>query len=120
MLYNFFESVAWPMETPDAYGTFHILFTLIGFSVCAFSSWKLRNVSDKTAGHILFACGLVLATTEVFKQFFYYYIIADSTYHWGELPFQLCSIPMYLCLIAPWLKKGRLQRSLYNFMVLYT
>ena len=119
MLYNFFESVAWPMETPDAYGTFHILFTLIGFSVCAFSSWKLRNVSDKTAGHILFACGLVLATTEVFKQFFYYYIIADSTYHWGELPFQLCSIPMYLCLIAPWLKKGRLQRSLYNFMVLY-
>ena len=58
MLYNFFESVAWPMETPDAYGTFHILFTLIGFSVCAFSSWKLRNVSDKTARHILFACGL--------------------------------------------------------------
>ena len=119
MLNNFFEAIAWPMETPDAYGTFHILFTLIGFSVCVFSSWKLRNVSDKTAGYILLACGLMLSVSEVFKQFFYYYVIAGGTYHWGEFPFQLCSIPMYLCLFAPWLKNKKLQRSLYSFMVLY-
>ena len=48
--------------------------------------------------------GLVLTLSEVFKQFFCYYVIADGTYHWGEFPFQLCSIPMYLCLIVPWLK----------------
>jgi len=119
MLNNFFESIAWPMETPDAYGTFHILFTLIGFSVCVFFSWKLHNVSDRTAGYILFACGLVLSVSEVFKQFFCYYVIADNTYHWGEFPFQLCSIPMYLCLSTPWLKNKKLQRSLYSFMVLY-
>lgn len=116
---TFFESIAWQMEAPEPYGTFHILFTLIGFSVCVFASWILRNVSDKTAGYILLACGLVLAASEFFKQFFYYYVIAGGTYHWGEFPFQLCSIPMYLCLIVPWLKKGRLQRSLYSFMVLY-
>ena len=107
------------MEPPPAYGAFHILFTLIGFAVCGFSAWKLRNVSDKTAGRILFACGLVLALSEVFKQFFCYYVIADGTYHWGEFPFQLCSIPMYLCLIVPWLKPGKLRRALHSFMVLY-
>lgn len=94
MLATFFESISWPMEPPPAYGAFHILFTLIGFAVCGFSAWKLRNVSDKTACHILFACGLVLTLSEVFKQFFCYYVIADGTYHWGEFPFQLCSIPM--------------------------
>jgi len=119
MLATFFESISWPMEPPPAYGAFHILFTLIGFAVCGFSAWKLRNVSDKTACHILFACGLVLTLSEVFKQFFCYYVIADGTYHWGEFPFQLCSIPMYLCLIVPWLKLGKLRRALYSFMVLY-
>ena len=119
MLATFFESISWPMEPPPAYGAFHILFTLIGFAVCGFSAWKLRNVSDKTAGGILFACGLVLSLSEVFKQFFCYYVIADGTYHWGEFPFQLCSIPMYLCLIVPWLKPGKLRRALHSFMVLY-
>ena len=119
MLATFFESISWPMEPPPAYGAFHILFTLIGFAVCGFSAWKLRNVSDKIAGRILFACGLVLSLSEVFKQFFCYYVIADGAYHWGELPFQLCSVPMYLCLITPWLKPGKLRRALYSFMVLY-
>ena len=119
MLESFFESISWPMEPPPAYGSFHILFTLIGFAVCGFSAWWLRNVSHKTAGLILFLCGLVLSLSEVFKQFFCFYVIADNTYHWGEFPFQLCSIPMYMCLIAPWLKPGKAQRAMYSFMVLY-
>lgn len=119
MLDTFFESISWPMEPPPAYGAFHILFTLIGFAVCGFSAWKLRNVSDKTADCILFSCGLVLALSEVFKQFFCYYVIADNSYHWGEFPFQLCSVPMYMCLITPWLKPGKLRRAMYSFMVLY-
>ena len=119
MLEAFFESIASPIEPPPAYGVFHILFTLIGFSVCGFSAWKLRNTSDKVASRILFFCGLLLSLSEVFKQFFCYYVIADNTYHWGEFPFQLCSIPMYMCLFAPFLKPGKIQRAIYSFMVLY-
>jgi hypothetical protein len=119
LLDSFFASIACPMEQPPAYGTFHILFTLTGFAVCVFTAWKLRHVTDKAAGHILFFCGLLLSLSEVFKQFFCYYVIADNTYHWGEFPFQLCSIPMYMCLFAPFLKPGKLQRAMYSFMVLY-
>ena len=119
MLDSFFESISWPMEPPPAYGAFHILFTLIGFAVCGFSAWKLRNVNDKVAGRILFFCGLFLTISEVFKQFFYYFVMMDNCYSWGDFPFQLCSIPMYMCLIAPWLKPGKLQRGMYSFMVLY-
>ena len=110
MLDSYFESISWPMEPPPAYGAFHILFTLIGFAVCGFSAWKLRNVSDKVAGRILFFCGLFLTISEVFKQFFYYFVMMDNCYSWGDFPFQLCSIPLYMCLIAPWLKSGKLQR----------
>ena len=119
MLATFFENISCPMKPPPAYGAFHILFTLIGFAVCGLLAWKLRNISDKIANRILFLCGLVLSLSEVFKQFFCYYVIADGTYHWGEFPFQLCSIPMYLCLVTPWLKPGKARRALYGFMVLY-
>ena len=119
MLDTFFESISWPMEPPPAYGAFHILFTSIGFIVCGLSAWKLRRVNDKVIGFILFACGLILSISEVFKQFFCYYVIADNTYYWSEFPFQLCSIPMYMCLFVPWLKPGRFQRAMYSFMVIY-
>ena len=115
----FFESMNWPMERFPSYGTFHILYTLIGFAVCGFAAWKLRNVSDKAARWILFSMGLVLAVGELFKQLFYYFFILDNQYSWGDFPFQLCSIPLYLCLIAPWLKPGKVQRGMYSFMVLY-
>lgn len=118
-LAQFFRSVALPMEPPGAYGLFHILFTLIGFAVCGLAAWKLRHTSEKTMNRILFICGLGLALSEVFKQFFCYYVIAEQSYHWGEFPFQLCSTPMYMCLVVPFLKEGRLRRSLYSFMVLY-
>ena len=116
---SFFESFSWPMEPFPAYGAFHILYTLIGFFICGITAWKLRNISNRAAAWVLFLTGLVLILSEVFKQFFYYFVIMDNQYSWGDFPFQLCSIPMYLCLIAPWLKPGKLQRGMYSFMVLY-
>lgn len=115
----FFESISWPMERIPSYGLFHILYTLIGFAICGMAAWKLRHVSDKTANRILFALGLLLAISEIFKQLFYYFVMMDNRYSWGDFPLQLCSIPMYMCLVVPWLKPGKLQRGMYSFMVLY-
>lgn len=119
LLDTFFDSIAWTMTPPPAYGIFHILYTLGGFALCSFAAWKLRNISDRAAKRLLFGIGLVLCLSEVLKQLFYYYGINDRTYSWGDFPFQLCSIPIYLCLVAPWLKPGKVQRGMYSFMVLY-
>jgi len=115
----FFESVAWTMERPPAYGPLHITYTLTGFFLCAVIAWRLRHVTDRTAGRILFGVGSVLILSEIFKQLFYFFALMENRYSWGDFPFQLCSVPMYLCLIAPFLKPGKLQRGMYSFMVLY-
>lgn len=116
---SFFEWTAAPMKQPPAYGAFHILYTLLGFALCAFVAWKLRKVSDKTAGRILFCVGLLLILSEIFKQLFYYFAMMDNRYSWNDFPFQLCSVPMYMCVVVPFLKPGKLQRGMYSFMVLY-
>ena len=119
VLDSFFEWMAWPMQKPPSYGAFHLLFTFIGFTVCGLTAWKLRHASDKTAGRVLFGCGLFLSLSEVLKQFFYYFAMEDNCYSWGDFPFQLCSVPMDMCLIVPWLKAGKVRRGMYSFMVLY-
>ena len=116
---SFFRSMAWPMVEPPAYGAFHILFTVFGFALCAFAAWKLRQAGDKTVERILLWCGLVLAVSEVVKQFFCFFVIEENTYHWGEFPFQLCSTPMYMCMAVPFVKKVWLKRAMYSFMVFY-
>ena len=113
------EASAWAMDPPKAYGAFHILYTLIGFALCGIVAWKLRRVSEKAFKWIIFSIGVVLAVSEVYKQLFYYFAIEDNRYCWGEFPFQLCSIPIYMCLIAPRLKPGKVQRGMYSFMVLF-
>lgn len=119
MLEQLFDSIGWTMTPPPAYGPFHILYTLIGFTLCGIVAWKLRHAGEGVIRWILFGCGVFLTATEVCKQLFYYYVVNDCAYAWGDFPFQLCSIPMYMCLMIPWLKPGKVQRGMYSFMVLF-
>ena len=113
---TFMHATAWPMERPAAYGLFHLSFTFIGLALVIFLAWRLRNLKSKGQRALLFACGVFLLVCEVYKQLFHYYFINDHAYAWWIFPFYLCSVPMYLCLIAPWLKAGKLQRALYTFL----
>lgn len=49
----------------------------------------------------LFACGTAMLLSEVWKQYCITFIINEHSYNWWYFPFQLCSIPMYLCLLLP-------------------
>ena len=116
---TFMTWTAWSMEKPPAYGLFHLSFAFIGFALSLFFAWKLRNLSDKANRILLLCCGGFLVITEIYKQLFYYYYIGNHSYQWWIFPFQMCSIPMYLCIIAPMLKPGKVQKAMYDFMMIY-
>ena len=115
----FINWTAWEMTKPASYGAFHLIFTFVGVAVCILAAHLLRNVSEKGNKAVLLSTGIFLIITEVYKQLFYYYHIGEGTYQWWIFPFQLCSIPMYLCIIAPLLKGGRLQSGMYNFLTTF-
>lgn len=110
---------AWPMETPPSYGAFHLLFTLIFGALSFVGAWKLRKLGDRGNRILLFTAGLILLISEGYKQLFCYFYLENRHYLWEEFPFQLCSVPMYLCLFSPFLKSEKLQRSMYTFMMIY-
>lgn len=120
MISNFMQMTAWGMEKPKAYGLFHLSFMLIGFALCGFLAWRLRRVNEKANRAILLTSGIFLLICELYKQLFYTFVVnPGERYTWWIFPFQLCSIPMYFCIIIPLLRKGKLRRSLANFVVAY-
>lgn len=107
------------IEKPLAYGTFHILFVLIGGAASVLIAWKLRNVGEKGNRRVLLSVGFFLLISEIYKQLLYYFYFGNGSYQWHVLPFQLCSVPMYLCIIAAFLKPGTVRQSMYNFMTYF-
>ena len=118
-LQQLMAATAWPMTKPTGFGSFHLLWLFIVVPAAVFIAWKLRGLGEKGNRRLLIGIGLFLAVCEVYKQIFYFFYIENGSYPWGIFPFQLCSVPMYLCIIAPLLKKGKLQRGMYHFMVLF-
>ncbi len=65
----------------------------------------------------LFYCGCLMLLSEIWKQYTLTFIIGHGTYNWWYFPFQLCSIPMYVCLVFPFLSSERIQGMLLTFLM---
>ena len=138
---KFLNQCAWRMETPELFGSFHIISSVLAvlmallLAYCVRRSIRIYASADHEARHVrgcsddplarrhlirvLVAAGWVLILMEIFKQFFLYYIVNGGSYDWWYFPFQLCSVPMYLCVLLPF-TKGKIQDAFLTFMAGYT
>ena len=107
------------MLPPAAYGTFHIALIVIGMSLCISLAWLCSNFDERKNKILLLSYAGVLIASEIFKQFFLFYVLNEGAIAWGEFPFQMCSMPMYLCPIAVFCKNERVKRALYGFMMCF-
>lgn len=113
------ELTSWQIIPPKPYGLFHLTFFIVGMIICIYLVKKLKNLNDKQNKMLLFFTGLFLLIIEIYKQFFYFYIVNNGHYDFSVFPFQLCDVPMVLCLIIPFIKSERVLKGMYNFMVSY-
>ena len=124
-LISILDMTAWRMDAPKLFGGFHIAAALItaAAAVCMAALFAGRvRAADKPFEklvRILMITGWVLVVLEVYKQLFLYYIVNSGTYDWWFFPFQLCSVPMYLCILLPVMAPPA-QRTFMAFMGGYT
>lgn len=113
------EATAWTMTPPTAYGAFHLLFLLFGVGCSAFLAYLLRRSSEKRCRRILLVIALVLLCGETHKILFYYYVIGKGSIQWNVFPFQLCTIPMYLCVAVNLTRRENVRDTIYTFLCTY-
>ena len=58
--------------------------------------------------------------SEIWKQYVLTFVLGGGSYNWWYFPFQLCSIPMYILLAYPWLRRPFVRRILLTFLMSYT
>lgn len=69
---------------------------------------------------LFFICGILMASSEAWKQWYLTFRVNNGIYEWWYFPFQLCSIAMYILLIFPWVKHTQLRLSFLSFLMNYS
>lgn len=73
----------------------------------------------KKQKNIFIYSGILMLLTEIWKQWCLTYQIGAGQYNWWYFPFQLCSIPMYVCLIISFTSSEKIHRVLLTFLMDY-
>ena len=110
---------------PGAYGIFHIISLLIIFAVCALVFVYRKRLTEKFIACFTLVCGIIMIVFEIYKQlvFSYHSDIDLWKYSVYSFPFQFCSTPMYIAVIAfvlYKLKKERLYKAMLSFLATYS
>lgn len=114
----FLKWTAWPMTAPSLYGPFHLIFFLAGTILALLAAWFLRVPDSTLKFHqILVLTGLILIVGELYKQLMNFSIVNEQNYDWWIFPFQLCSLPMYLCPLLPLIHNPKRHRILCTFLL---
>lgn len=101
--------ITYTVEPIKAYSIQHLLMGIGLIALAVVLVYFLKKLKKTT---VIISIGIALVIIEVLKQIFMQQVYID--YSWSDIPFQLCSVPMYLCLAYPFFKKGR--ETIENFL----
>ena len=112
------------MKTPVPYGSFHLFFLitffLAGILLCRYHA----KAGERFVRRLLLLTSLTVLCLEIYKQinFSFRYeggrILFD--YQWYAFPFQFCSTPMYIGLLAALIKNKHIHQSLCAYLGTYS
>ena len=110
---------SWRMDAPKLFGSFHFIASLAAAIIAAVFAVSVSKRKDIKTVRVLAIAGWILVILEIWKQLFLFYIVNNGAYDWWYFPFQLCSVPMYLCMLLPWTGKRR-RKTYLTFIGGYT
>ena len=112
------------MKTPVPYGIFHVFFlvTSILFGFILFKRYPIAK--EIFVRRLLLVVSLIVIALEVYKQINFSFRYENGSisfdYQWYAFPFQFCSTPMYIGLLASLFKCKRLHDCLCSYLATYS
>lgn len=110
------------MEKPTPYGWFHILFLAITAITTVILCLTHKKGDTKRPQLVLTVVAITVTLLEIYKQINFSFLYSDGitfNYQWYAFPWQFCSMPMYVGLLASIIRKGRVHDALCAFLSTY-
>lgn len=119
-LIRFFDTTG---EVPALFGPFHLvslaLTLLATIAACVFG----RKASARAVRRIVLSVAIVVVLLEVYKQLTFTFDVTEEglvgEYLWYAFPWQFCSTPMYVGLLAGLTKKGKLHETACAYLATF-
>lgn len=114
------------MTEPEAFGWFHILCLSLVVLIIFILYKRKKYYSEKQLKRVLGIYSIVALILEILKQLIWSFNYDSITnivtwdYEWYAFPFQLCTTPIYVCLICFFLKKNNFRNSLLSYISFIT
>ena len=119
LIISILNMTAWKIDAPKLFGSFHIIASLAAAMIAVVLAMAVSRKKDIKTTCVFAVTGWILVILEIWKQLFLFYIVNNGAYDWWYFPFQLCSVPMYLCILLPWAGKRR-RKTYLTFIGGYT
>ena len=110
------------METPASFGWFHLLWLALTFLVLIPLLRFPKRQENAHIRRVVLFTAIAVTVLEVYKQINYSFSYEDGIvfdYQWYAFPWQFCSTPMYIGLLAGIIRKGRIHDSLCAYLATY-
>ncbi|MBQ8163915.1 MAG: YwaF family protein [Clostridia bacterium] len=123
---NFFEKILKVLDAemtePTMYSWFHIMWLVIVVALCVTVCLLSSKLTAKRTDRIVFITGLVMIALEIYKQFNFSYTYTTDIwdYQWYAFPFQFCSTPMYIMLLAAVIRNEKVRQYLYSYLATFS
>ena len=112
------------METPTLYGAFHVISIVLCIAAGLIITKHCTDKGEACIRRFLLISSLVVIGLEVYKQINFSFGYEGGTvtfdYQWYAFPFQFCSTPMYISLLAALVKKDTIHQRLCAYLASYS
>lgn len=106
------------MTTPTMYGWFHILFFALSIAAAILLCFLYKKGYITNVRRVVLIVAITVIVLEIYKQINYSFSYSDGIafdYQWYIFPWQFCSTPMYIGLLAG-LTKGKFHDYMCCFL----
>lgn len=106
-------------QTPTLFGWYHIMWlVIVVLSTVFLCRWQKKQPRDNSR-QVVLVTAVIVALLEIYKQINYSFSYENGisfSYQWYAFPFQFCSTPMYVGLLAGILPKGKVSDALMSYL----
>lgn len=123
MLEKLLPILEWRAQTPKLFGVYHIAWIILMIAATVLLCWLYKKGHIKKPERVVWIVAVIVIVLEVYKQIVFTYSIDEwgymhREYQWFVFPWQFCSMPMYVGLLAGILR-GKARNFMHCFLATY-
>lgn len=120
---KFIHALQFEIDKPKLFGWYHLMCIAIVIALVVLVFVFKKKISTRFINILLITVGCVLVVSELFKQLLHALEVNNGVatweYSWRNFPFQFCSVPMFLMLVAGILRKGKVYDTILCFLATF-